>query len=283
MRLVRRAVLWSTFATTCYGSARGQVSSSELLSDGWIIHQTPADRSDSLRCANYSRSRWRVTQSDVGNVLITPAPAPLSTLKVSETELPPRVKLQPGMVGGLVTLRLEDGWLLGFDGGEFGGGLWFATFDGKTQRLSEENVHGLVKTSQSVFIFVGNAQLIANSGKILTVPFTVESASDLKKLADLDGVPEAFTKLSDETVVVVTTHGVFRINSSGATDKLLSRNFGLLYPNSIASTKDGTVYVGMRLFVVRLVLRSGEYKEEWLTQKACAKFRTSDFQCMCSE
>ncbi len=59
--------------------------------------------------------------------------APESVRKPRATELPSGVKLQPGMIGRHVTLRLQNGWLLGFDAGEFGGGLWFAGFDGKAK------------------------------------------------------------------------------------------------------------------------------------------------------
>ncbi len=109
---------------------------------------------------------------------------------------------------------------------------------------------------------------------MLTVPFSLEFKTGLSKLVDLDGAPEAFSKVSVDKVLVVTTQGVSQVSSNGAMEKVLSRNFGMLYPNSIVSTKDGAIYTGMRLFVVRLVPLSGGYKEEWLVQKDCAHFRS---------
>ncbi len=218
--------------------------------------------------------------SDDGKANITPLPQPHR--KPSGPELPPGVKLQRGMVGKLVTLKLQNGWLLGFDGGEFGGGLWLAAFDGNTQQLSEENVHGFIEASQGVLIFVGLAHMVIDSGKVLIVPYAIASKTDLRTLVNLDGAPGAFTKLSADTALVVTTHGISRINSSGVTERLLSRNFGMLYPNSIISTADGTIYAGMRQFVVRVVLHSGKYVEEWLAPNGCAKFHIHDYDCICT-
>ena len=121
----------------------------------------------------------------------------------------------------------------------------------------------------------------SDSGKVLAVPFALKTEADLKTLVDLDGAPEAFTKVSVDAVVVVTTHGVSRINADGSMQKVLSRNLGMLYPNSIGSTKDGAIYTGMRLFVVRLVPTSGQYKQEWLVPKGCAHFETRDYDCIC--
>jgi hypothetical protein len=221
-----------------------------------------------------------VSVSDTGKAQITPSEP---HRKSSGPDLPPRVKLQRGMVGVRSSLRVNNGWLLGFDGGEFGGGLWLAASDGKTQQLSEENVHGFIETSRGVLIFVGLDHMGTDSGKVLIVPYAVTSKTDLRTLVDLDGAPGAFTKLSADTALVVTTHGISQITSTGASEKLLSRSFGMLYPNSIVSSPDGTIYAGMRLFVVRLVLRSGKYREEWLVPEGCEKFHVRDFDCICTK
>lgn len=219
--------------------------------------------------------------SDAGQASIALLSEPHT--KSSGPELPPGVKLQRGMLGRRSNLRVKNGWLLGFDGGEFGGGLWFATLDGKTEQLSEENVHGFVETTQGVLVFVGLDHLGTDSGRVLIVPYSVTSKTDLRILVDLDGAPGAFTKLSADTALVITTHGISRITSAGVTERLLSRSFGMLYPNSIVSSSDGTIYAGMRLFVVRLVLRSGKSTEEWLVPQGCEKFHVQGFDCVCSK
>jgi hypothetical protein len=280
IRLLEFALFVTASTTMCFGGSGAQLPASESVPAGWTIYQTPTDGNDSLRCANYSQKEWRVSVSGTGKTQITPSQP---QRKSSEPDLPPGVKLQRGMVGLHSSLRVSNGWLLGFDGGEFGGGLWLAASDGKAQRLSEENVHGFIETSRGVLIFVGLDHLGTDSGKVLIAPYAVTSKSDLRTLVDLDGAPGAFTKLSADTALVVTTHGISQITSAGVSKKLLSRNFGMLYPNSIVSLPDGTIYAGMRLFVVRLVLRSGDYTEEWLVPQGCEKFHVQGFDCACSK
>jgi len=84
--------------------------------------------------------------------------------------------------------------------------------------------------------------------------------------------------------LVVTTHGISRITSSGEHQTLTHSIFATLYPNSIVVTPDATIYVGMRLFVVRLVPTSkpGEYTEQWLVPEDCKQLRMEGYTCSCS-
>ena len=181
------------------------------------------------------------------------------------------------MIGRQSLFKMPGGgWLLGFDAGEFGGGLWSADSSGNTHKLSGENVRGLVDTPQGVLVFVGLAHLGLDSGNVLIVPYT---AADVKTLAKLDGAPEALTRISNDTALVVTTHGITEISSSGSAKTLLHADFGLLYPNSVVSTPDGTVYVGMRLFVVRFDPHAEHDAEQWFLPQSCERFETTG--CVC--
>jgi len=45
-------------------------------------------------------------------------------------------------------IRVRDGKLVGEDQGEWGGSLWWISKDGRRRKwLSDENVHGFVRTS----------------------------------------------------------------------------------------------------------------------------------------
>jgi len=102
-------------------------------------------------------------------------------------------------------------------------------------------------------------------------------------LVKLDGAPFAFAKAADGSVLFVTTRGVSRISSAGGSDSLLSRDLGLLYPNSVAVTPDGVIYVGMRLFVVRLSPSDGKYVEQWMLPDTCAHFAIRGLDWVCEK
>jgi hypothetical protein len=190
----------------------------------------PESNSSVMQCANYSGLEWRVSLSEAGIAQIVPRPKPYGA---GSSKLPAGVKRQNGMIGAESTLKLKNGWLLGFDAGEFGGGLWFADVDGKNQELYNENVRGFVETQQGVLVFVGLAHMGLDSGKVLIVPYKITAQTDLRTLGELDGAPEAVSKQSDDTALVITTQGISQIASSGVSKTLLHRRFSGLYPNSI--------------------------------------------------
>lgn len=272
-RVLRLLLTSLLTAATAGGKAEAQSPPT-----GWVIYPMPESNNSVMQCANHSELEWRVSLSEAGTAQIAPHP---STHGAGSSKLPPRVKRQKGMIGAESTFKLQNGWLLGFDAGEFGGGLWFASVDGKTQELSNQNVRGFVGTQQGVLVFVGLAHMFHDSGKVLIVPYNITSQSDLRTLVELDGAPEAVSKLSDDTALVITTQGISQISSSGVSKTLLRRGFGGLYPNSIVSASDSAIYAGMRLFVVRLVPESGEYTEQWLVPDNCKHFRVRDQQCVC--
>jgi hypothetical protein len=238
----------------------------------------PESNSSVMQCANHSELEWRVSLSETGAAQIGPHP---NSHGGGSSKLPAGVKRQKGMIGAESAVKLQNGWLLGFDAGEFGGGLWFAGVDSKTQKLSNQNVHGFVETQQGVLVFVGLDHLGLDSGRVLVVPYKFTSQTEVRILADLDGAPEAVSKLSDDTALVITTQGISQISSSGVSKTLLRRGFGGLYPNSLASASDNSIYAGMRLFVVRLVPQSEEYTEQWLVPDNCKHFSVRDQQCVC--
>jgi hypothetical protein len=272
-RVLRLLLTSLLTAATAGGSAEAQSPPT-----GWAIYPMPENDSSAMQCANYSQLEWRVSLSETGTAQIVPRPKPYGA---RFSKLPAGVKRQKGMIGAESTFKLQNGWLLGFDAGEFGGGLWFADVDGKTQELSNENVRGFVETQQGVLVFVGLAHMGLDSGKVLIVPYKITSQTDLRTLGELDGAPEAVSKLSDDTALVITTQGISQIASSGVSKTLLRRRFSGLYPNSIVSASDSAIYAGMRLFVVRLVPQSGEYTEQWLIPDNCKHFRVRDQHCVC--
>jgi hypothetical protein len=248
---------------------------------GWVLYPTPKEGSLSIQCAGASVRPQRVSLSESGQVEIQQPPASYGRDEHSKQQLPEGTTRQHGMVGRQSMLKTPGGgWLLGFDAGEFGGGLWSADPSGNMHELSRENVHGLVDTPQGVLVFVGLAHMGLDSGSVLIVPYTAKSKADVKVLVKLDGTPEALTRTSGDTVLVVTTHGITEISSFGGTRTLLHRDFRPLHPNSVVSMPDGTVYVGMHLFVLRFTPSAEHNAEQWFLPKSCEKFETTG--CICT-
>ena len=145
--------------------------------DGWYVYPNAKLKNvDEMtqRCFNYSRDDWRVAIE--GNRVQI---AKHTELRTQTLPLPLHLKPQPGMPGRTVdeglrnAIHFESSWLLAYDGGEFGGGLWLTNEDGSVARLLvADNVRGLVRLDGRVVVLSGLAHLFTDFGNafIFSVP-----------------------------------------------------------------------------------------------------------------
>jgi hypothetical protein len=226
---------------------------------GWIAFQ-PTE--DDQRCANYSKQAWRVAlDSDNSSIL------------VSRYEDNSRRHV----------IKVRDGRLVGEDHGEWGGSLWWVSKDGRRRKwLSDENVHGFVKTSAGVLVIVGLAHMGANHGEVLQYIDGPGRKKRVKGFVDLGWAPRAFMLESPDSVIVLTRDGFVRVHASGRVESIFRRVYGLLYANSFTLSPNGVIHVGMRHFITRLTPSAGTYKEEWFVPANCAQFALQEYNCVCS-
>jgi hypothetical protein len=247
--------------------------------NGWVAYPKPAEDSDALRCANYSEREWWV-ERDGEHLQIR-----LNTKRDHQDALPAGITAKNVAVGSKAdrhVIPVNDGWLVGMDVGEFGGGLWwFSSNDRRSKKLSDENVHGFANTSIGIMAFVGLAHLGLDSGHVLRITDGKAGNRKVKVLAELGSAPEAFVVESPDTVIIMTTMGLVRVRTSGVVERLLTTNYESLYPNSLTLSTSGVLYVGMRHFVTRLTPTGNTYKEEWFVPEDCTKFTIRDLDCVC--
>lgn len=248
--------------------------------EGWVRYTFPEKGGESvLSCAAFSRREWQVSPEGDG-VRISP-------YREGEVQDPLPFDIRPqkaaeGLAGDRHAKRVEDGWLVGFDAGEFGGGLWWFSADGgRRRRLAGDNVKGFADSSAGPLALVGRAHLSTNYGKALLVRGGREGERAVEAIADLGGAPTAFAAESADSLVVVTYSGVVRVRTSGEVERLFTPEGGdgLPYPNSITLSKAGVIHVGMRHFVLRLSPSAEGYRREWFVPSDCNKFGLTGFPC----
>jgi hypothetical protein len=247
--------------------------------EGWVPYPSPSANDPALTCANYSRREWRVTAAGE-SVKVSP-----DTWGNHQDPLPPEINSRSVAVGSKSerhVIRVEDGWLVGLNAGEFGGALWWFGSDGKSsKRLGDENVVGFAESSKGVLALAGLAHMDSDSGKVFRITDGESGNRKVEALADLGAAPRAFAVESQDSLLIVTTRGIVRVRSSGAVEQLLTTNYGLLYPNSMTVSPSGVVYIGMRHFITRLTPTGNGYKEEWFVPASCTRFETRDYDCVC--
>lgn len=250
--------------------------SERVAQDGWI--EAPGSKSNPKlwECAGYGGSE--IVSLEDGSVHI----ARPSDEEAQKVPLPQYLKLSKEMIGSRSVLRTADGWLVGFDAGEFGGGLWWFNNEGdENRKLLSDNVHEIYQTADGVFVLVGLAHLSLDSGKLYKFTDTIDEVS-VTQLADLDGSPEASTVDADGRFVVATPRSVVAIDYAGHVHKLYKSGESLTYPTSVVVDTHGNILVGMRFFVLRLIPGSnGDYLPQWLMAKECQSFKIVKNICIC--
>ena len=136
---------------------------------GWYVYSESKLKNlheTTLRCFNYSHNEWQVTNEGNG-VRITPRPSPRGKDDFPPVpSWPPLLKHQEGMPGRTVSaglrsaMHFKNGWLLAYDAGEWGGGLWLTNEDGsKTKRILSDNVRAVVPIDGGIIVLSGLAHM----------------------------------------------------------------------------------------------------------------------------
>jgi hypothetical protein len=161
-------------------------------------------------------------------------------------------------------LQIQNGFLVGYNSGEFGGGLSWFDGDGRfRQSITTENTQRIIPTRQGAVVFTGLAHGLQDTGHVLRLLYG-EGRWRMTR-ANLPGAPLAVLSDADESFVVVTTRHLVRIRRDFRV-VLLHRGAwrGNPSPNSIVRDSSGRIYLGMSYAVARLRPTQSGYVEEWL-------------------
>lgn len=237
----------------------------------WISVAAPQPKSSTLSAANFSDFEWRVfLQEDGEQVGVEPfdesqlydLPLPFSPPQTWSVE---RIREGPTDGSRYIT-PVENGYLVGFNKGEWGGSLWWCSSDGSDfYHVTRQQVVGFLPTRIGLLALEGLAHLNSSRGQLLHLKRNAEGRWTSEPFLRLPGAPDAGTLQSDGSLLVVTTRELLRIHLDKRVDVLLQDQFWwCLYPNSVVVTSSGIVYIGMRHGVVRARPGEGAYVVEWL-------------------
>jgi hypothetical protein len=184
-------------------------------------------------------------------------------------------------LGSRYVVEVKDGWIVALDRGEFGGGIWWVSKDGsRYQTLGHANVAELVKTKVGVLAATGLDHGINGHGEVLLIKQNARGRWRAKHFASIGASAYAATLTPDGYVLVVTRTSLVRVDLDGRTRVLHQGKWdaffdtgqqtsSFFYPNSMAVTPNGDVFIGMRAVVVHLTPQARGYSEEWLVPSTC--------------
>jgi hypothetical protein len=256
---------------------------------GWYIY--PMEKLDSvtLSCLNYSHMS-RAVSIEGDRLKITD----YRPRDVKQLPLPVHFKVKPEweLRARRHVTKVEGGWLVGIDAGEWGGGLWITNGDGSlSKQIVMDNIKGIIPVSEGIFIFSGLAHMSGDFGNVLMLSDPHDMHVSFEWAAHLTSEPQAFVAQADNSILMATKFGVWRLTPSGELNHLfwmkLFRGFSF-YINSIAETADGTIYLGSEAFVLRFretgvrhIETLSNYSEDLLLPDQCRQLVMSQNQCVC--
>ena len=198
--------------------------------------------------ANYSNHNWRVI-AEHGQIH-----AQLTTAK------PPRQREHPNFIpkagqfrGASAFARVDDGWLVGFNQGEFGAALYWFNPDGqRNYKVSDHQVVDFFSLRDGLRAIEGLAHLGASKGSIIRIDRPEPSARwRASTVTKLPFAPYAISVRRDGTMLITLSDSLVSVSNNQKIATLISAPpWGGLYPNSsVLSPNEQKLYIGMRQFV----------------------------------
>jgi hypothetical protein len=195
----------------------------------WVVTEPPRVESERWREANWSVESWDVFLRD-GH----PSVRAWNSEQDDRAKLPFAIKpgqAADGLAGRIYAVKVADGWIVGFNAGEFGAGLWWFAPDGKSRyQISHDYVCGFVQTSKGLLALEGLAHMGSDRGELIGVNRGAQGQWQIDPFVDLGNAPEASTRDKDWSLIVVTTERLLRVRLDKQVDVLVDHaSWGGLY------------------------------------------------------
>lgn len=220
--------------------------------------------------ANRAKHEWRVSIKD------TLPYAQLTSEPVEKRPNQPNFTPEAGHFrGASAFVSVDDGWLIGFNQGEWGGALYWFSRDGKQNyEISDHQIVDFFSLKDGFYAIEGLAHLSISRGSVIRIARSKGGARwEATSVAKLPAAPEAVSVRRDGTILVTLSNSLVSISADWKIQPLLEHALWLgLYPNSsVLSANEQKLYLGMRQFVgefdlaakkLRLLIPSEQFRNK---------------------
>lgn len=263
MKLRRIAFFAALWICTLAAAAGSAVCAYDVARSSAVAVPPKADRASLALwsyAANYSSLEWRVSTVD-GRVCAKPIAANEHALTA---ERPAFVVDVDGFQDASKFARVDDGWLVGFNHGEFGAALYWFSLDGKRHhRMSENQIDPQVvdffPLGAGWGAIEGLDHLTISQGSIVRIVRDAPRGQwRVQKLVSLPAAPYTIAVPRRGPVLVVLSDGLVAFDGVNRVDRLIAdAPWEGLVPNSATLSPDErTLYIGMRQYVAEFDLRT---------------------------
>jgi hypothetical protein len=149
------------------------------------------------------------------------------------------------------TKSVNDGWLVGFNQGEFGAALYWFSSDGKRNyKISDHQVVDFFSRPDGVFAIEGLGHMGYSSGSIIRI--AQASAGErwrASTAAQLPDEPCTISTGSDGTMFVTSPRSIIAVSRDWKVSTVLQDPWWYRPTSSVLSPDEQKLYIGMQYFV----------------------------------
>jgi len=162
-------------------------------------------------------------------------------------------------------VEVDDGFVVGYNKGEWGGKLYWFARDGKSRyRISDHQVTEFVRHGTDLYAFEGLSHLGLDHGSMIKLERR-DGRWSARTIAKLAGEPGPYVVDGSERVLIIAGGDKLVSLDFAGTQRVLHESApGFGRASSIVRAPDGAIFVGAGRVVIRLVPQGSSFREQWL-------------------
>ena len=161
------------------------------------------------------------------------------------------------------TIQVDDGYIVGFYRGEWGGNLyWFSKDGNQKYEISKHEIVQFIKRENKIYAIEGLAHLSMSNGSIIEIK-KVNNKWTAVEYIKLPSAPKGVDLDAKNNFVIITSKSLLKVDTNSKINTLIEEGFwdAGFYPTSLV-IKDNIAYIGMRKGILKYDLKTK--KQEWL-------------------
>ncbi len=163
-------------------------------------------------------------------------------------------------------VEVANGFLVGYNKGEWGGKLYWFSRDGKSRyRISDHQVTGFVRHGGDLFAFEGLSHMGPGRGSMIKLKEHGGkwTARTIVKLAD---EPGPYVADGPDRVLLLVGRSLLSLNFAGSQQVLHQSPTGFGRASSLVRAPDGAIFIDADRVVIRLTPEGSSFREQWLVR-----------------
>ncbi|MDR3087779.1 MAG: hypothetical protein LBU45_07505 [Azoarcus sp.] len=253
-------------------AASGPLLAADAL-EGWLVRDPPEVGSVEWYCENHAPFVWDVSV-DHGRLALKKLPLEeLWDVELNSVKKLPQFSVGEYKVFPRRAVRVADGYLVGYNRGEWGGAVYWFSHDAKANYgFTRRQVEHFIQRDEELFALEGYSHLISEGSFIRFR--RIKGKWSYSVVTDLPGAPGPYTMDGPQHLLVVAGNQLLRLSISGEFKTLHNARSSYGKAGSIVKDAWGVIYIGTGAAVIAFHPSPSGYREQWFVrpedEKACA-------------